>query len=324
MSDFRLNTPVALTIFNRPDTTAAVFAQVAKARPPSLLVVADGPRPHRVGDPEKCAAAREIIERVDWDCELLTNYSEVNLGCKQRMASGLDWVFDTVDRAIILEDDCLPHPTFFRFCEELLERYQGNEDIMMVAGSNFGYEQSRVEHSYYFSRYTNVWGWASWRRAWRHFDVDMSSWPMVRDAGLINGILGGHRAGVRWTRAFDRAYEGSVDTWDTQWKFACWLQGGLTVLPTVNLVSNVGFGSEATHTTSATHRLADMPTRAMDFPLRHPPLVVCNGKADDWIEKNAYHVPLSSLLKRVVPKVKKLIAYQLDRGLKRVSPGWTE
>lgn len=121
MSNYQLKTPVAFVIFNRPDTTKKVFAEIAKARPPKLLVIADGPRADHLDDAEKCTTARAIIDRVDWDCEVLTNYSDINMGCKRRVSSGLDWVFDIVEEAIILEDDCLPHPTFFRFCEELLE-----------------------------------------------------------------------------------------------------------------------------------------------------------------------------------------------------------
>src|SRR5512139_3287315 len=176
MSDWQLKTPVAFIIFNRPDTAERVFAEIAKARPPKLLVVADGPRANRSGEAEKCAATRAIIDRVDWDCEVLTNFSDTNLGCKNRVSSGIDWVFEQVPEAIILEDDCLPHPTFFRFCEELLERYRDDERIGMISGDNFQLGQKRTDASYYFSRYNHIWGWASWRRAWRHYDREASAW----------------------------------------------------------------------------------------------------------------------------------------------------
>src|SRR3989344_7840291 len=174
MSDFKLTTPVAFLLFNRPETTARVFAASARAKPPNLLVVADGPRANRPGEAELCAAARAVIEKVDWDCEVVTHFSEVNLGCKCRMSSGVDWVFQTVPEAILLEDDCLPHPSFFRFCEEMLEGYRNDERISMIGGTNFQKGRERSPDSYYFSRYTHIWGWASWRRAWQKiYDVEM-------------------------------------------------------------------------------------------------------------------------------------------------------
>src|SRR6185369_14461868 len=170
MADWALTTPVAFIIFNRPDTTEKVFAEIARARPPKLLVIADGPRAGRAGEADRCAATRAIIDRVDWDCKVLTNYSDVNLGCKNRVASGIDWVFEQVPEAIILEDDCLPDPTFFRFCEELLIRYREDERISQICGANFQFGRKRSNDSYYFSRYNHIWGWASWRRAWQHYD----------------------------------------------------------------------------------------------------------------------------------------------------------
>ena len=120
MKNWQLNTPVAFLIFNRPHTTQRVFAEIAKARPPKLLVVADGPRNDRPGEAELCAQTRAIIDQVDWDCEVLTHYADKNMGCKKRIASGIDWVFTQVEEAIILEDDCLPEASFFQFCEENL------------------------------------------------------------------------------------------------------------------------------------------------------------------------------------------------------------
>jgi len=171
-----LRTPVVLIIFNRPPTTERVFAEIAKARPQKLFVVADGPRPERSGEAEKCAAARAVIDRVDWECEVLRNYAEVNLGCRQRPPTGISWVFEQVAEAIILKDDCVPHPTFFRFCEELLEKYREDERVMHISGSNFQPGYTRGPFSYYFSRFNPIWGWASWRRAWQHYDLNMKLW----------------------------------------------------------------------------------------------------------------------------------------------------
>jgi hypothetical protein len=188
MSNFQIKTPVAFLVFNCPDTTIRVFEEIRCARPPKLLVVADGPRADRPGEADKCQAVRAVIETVDWPCEVLKNYSDVNLGCKIRVSSGLDWVFEQVEEAIILEGDCLPHPTFFRFCEELLETYRDDERIGMISGDNFQFGRKRGDASYYFSRYNHIWGWASWRRAWQHYDRNMAIWPKFRDDHWLNGF----------------------------------------------------------------------------------------------------------------------------------------
>ncbi|MCX5679732.1 MAG: glycosyltransferase family 2 protein, partial [Candidatus Omnitrophica bacterium] len=181
-----LETPVVLTIFNRPDKTELVFNAISKARPRQLFVIADGPRPDAPGENERCLDARAIIERVDWDCCLRKNYSDVNMGCKRRVSSGLDWVFSSVEEAILLEDDTLPSHSFLFFCQELLEKYRYDNRINYISGTNYQLGKSRTDYSYFFSRYASFWGWATWRRAWRHYDVDMKSWPQVKKDHLLS------------------------------------------------------------------------------------------------------------------------------------------
>jgi hypothetical protein len=287
MSDFRLSTPVAFIIFNRPDTTARVFEAIRQAKPPQLLVIADGPRAEHPEDAEKCAAARAIIEQVDWDCKVLTNFAKTNMGCKRRVSSGLDWVFETVEETIVLEDDCLPHSTFFRFCEELLDRYRDDERIMAISGDNYQFGRQRTRYSYYFSRYPHCWGWATWRRAWRHYDGEMELWPVVRDGGWLEDILGNERAIAYWTRIFDKTHNGDINSWAYAWTFACWIQSGLTILPAVNLVSNIGFGLNATHTRSSS-RIANLGTHQMDFPFLHSPFVLRDARADELTQASVY------------------------------------
>ncbi|MDH6099008.1 class I SAM-dependent methyltransferase [Anabaenopsis sp. FSS-46] len=284
---WRLNTPVALLIFNRPETTGKVFAAIRKAKPPRLLVVADGPRRDKPGEGEKCQEARAIINQVDWECEVLTNYSEVNLGCRERVSSGLDWVFEQVERAIILEDDCLPHPTFFRYCEELLEKYHDDERIMMISGNNFQGDR-RTEYSYYFSRYGHIWGWASWRRAWRKYDHGMALWPGLRDSGWLSEVLENDQAAGWWSKVFESVYDGVLNTWDVIWLYSMWLNGGLSILPHVNLVTNIGFGESGTHTTMVDSPLANMAVEAMGFPLQHPVAVKRNSGADNFTEATIF------------------------------------
>lgn len=279
MSNFTLTTPVAFFIFNRPDTSMQVFEQIRLAQPKKLLVIADGPRTEQPSDIVKCAATRAIIEAVDWDCEVLTNYSDLNLGCKMRMSTGLDWVFSVVEEAIILEHDTLPHHSFFRFCQELLERYRNDERIMTISGCNFQFGNRRWNYNYYFSRCVHCWGWATWRRAWQHYDVYMTLWPEVRDGGWLEAMLGHDLGAEYWHKVFEVTYQGYVNTWDYQWVFNCWSQNGLSILPNVNLVSNIGFSADATHTKGAS-RVANMPTEDVSFPLLHPPFMLRDILAD--------------------------------------------
>jgi SAM-dependent methyltransferase len=269
-----LRTPVAFLIFNRPDLAERVFAEVARVKPRKLLVVADGPRFPEEAD--KCERTRAIIKRVDWDCEVLTDFSELNLGCKRRISTGLDWVFSKVEEAIILEDDCLPAPSFFGFCEELLEKYRDDERVMHISGDNFQNGQSRTEYSYYFSRYSHVWGWASWRRAWQHYDVGLKTWPRYKQ--LISSLFNDPYEQAYWQDTFSRVYEGAIDTWDYQWLYACLTQSGLAILPNSNLVSNIGFGEDATHT-----REAVAPSAIADiWEIKHPPIVIRHAEADQY------------------------------------------
>jgi hypothetical protein len=295
-----MRTPVALIIFNRPDCTEKIFEAIRQAKPSLLLVIADGARSSKPGEAEKCAATRAIIDRVDWDCEVRTNYSDINLGCGKRVASGLEWVFQEVEEAIILEDDCLPHATFFQFCEELLEYYRDDRRIVAISGNNFQGGREHSDDSYYFSRYNHVWGWASWRRAWKHYDFTMSKWPQVRDNGWLNSVLA-ESASVRyWSVRFEAMYQAKIDTWDYQWTFACWIQNGLTILPTVNLISNIGYNADATHTTKDSP-FANQASKPVIFPLLHPSFVLRNTKADRFTDRIMYE---SNLVRKILNKIK--------------------
>ena len=281
-----LTTPVVFLIFNRPDTTARVFEAIRQAKPHKLLVVADGARADKPGEVEKCAAARAIINQVDWECEVLTNYADVNLGCRKRVSNGLDWVFEQVEEAIILEDDCLPHPTFFRYCQELLEKYRDDERIMMISGNNFQFGRKRTEYSYYFSHYSHIWGWASWRRAWTKYDDSMQSWSELKNISWLNDVLQNEQAVAYWTKIFQSVEEG-FSSWAYIWLLTHWTNNRLCVLPEINLVSNIGFGS-GTHTTTNNSPLANIPVEEIKFPLQHPPKVIRNLEADDFTEKHIF------------------------------------
>jgi len=266
-----MNTPIGLIAFNRPEPTERVLEAIAAVKPSKLFIFADGPRPDRPDDIPKCEAVRSLVSRIDWECDLRTFFSDRNLGCKYGPLAGIDWLFEQVEEAIILEDDCLPHPSFFKFCEELLDRYRHDERVMMISGYNFF--GRTPGQSYHFSYLGSTWGWATWRRAWRLNDPELTRWQQVVDSGVIENLFP-DPAHIRfWHFIFDRILDGRMtDAWDYQWQLACWCNSGYRIFPATSLVSNIGFGDDATHT------FGDVPfdnsVTEMKFPLDHPPLTV--------------------------------------------------
>ena len=279
-----LRTPVVLIIFRRPDTTQKVFEVIRQVQPSKLLVIADGPRLDKPGEAEKCMAARKIIEQVDWNCQVLTNYSDINLGCKQRVSSGLDWVFERVEEAIILEDDCVPDPTFFYFCQELLEQYRDETQVMQILGENtHGYQSQK--YSYYLSCYTFYCGWATWRRAWKLYDGSLKLWPQLRETKWLDDLLENERAVQYWSKIFDLVYEG-FNSWGWAWSFTCFLHRGLCAGSNINLISNIGFGVDAAHTNQEVDEIANIPLKAASFPLNHPNQLVRDVEAETVIDRH--------------------------------------
>src|SRR6266516_3000821 len=245
-----LTTPVAYIIFNRPRHTRETFAAIRNQQPCKLFIIADGPRLDHPTDSERCQEVREIVEEIDWPCEVFWNFSDSNLGCKQRVITGLDWVFSQVERAIILEDDILPNEDFFGFCEELLELYENDDRVFCITGNNFqdGQHRGRAEDSYYFSRYIHVWGWATWRSAWLHNNTSLSFWPEWKKTKEWRRKFDDYNERRHWKQIFDKMFNNAIDTWDYHWTASVWFRGGLTVTPNINLVTNIGFGPDATHT----------------------------------------------------------------------------
>src|SRR6266480_1666618 len=222
-----LVTPIVFIVFNRPDVTRRVFDAIRAAHPQQLFVIADGPRLSVEDDAGKCAAVRALIDRIDWPCQVERRFAETNLGLRRSVLEGLDWVFQQTERAIILEDDCLPDPTFFPFCEELLDRYAEDREVAAISGTNFEpCVQTPVgDASYYLSRFCHIWGWATWRRAWQLCDHNLKQWPALRRAGWLMNICGDRTAENFWRRLFDDSHARNRDglnTWDIPWLFACW------------------------------------------------------------------------------------------------------
>lgn len=285
-----MHTPVVLIFFNQPTFTRRVFETIRAARPPKLFLIADAGR--NQAEAARIAECRAIVEAVDWPCEVATNYAPQNMGPRARLSSGITWAFSQVDRAIIFEHDCLPHPSFFTFCEELLEKYQDDERVMHIGGSNFGQGNRNFTcpDSYYFSLVPQIWGFATWARAWKHYDVDIKSWPEVKRSRTLAGILQDPAVLERWERRFDQYHTGEAQSWDGQWAFACLVNRGLSVTPCVNLVSNIGFGPEAFTTKDPSSRFANVPLQEMHFPLRHPAHLEASAAADAYAFKYIFDV----------------------------------
>ena len=296
--------PVIFLVFNRPEPTARVLARLREARPERLFVVADGPRPDRPGEAEKCRRVRDMIERgVDWPCEVIRDYSEVNLGCARRVSSGITNAFRVVEEAIILEDDCLPDPTFFPYCTELLERYRDEPRVGVIGGSNHQYRDFACPTSYYFSVYNHVWGWATWRRAWNCFDYSMPACPGWESDGLERWLSGRSSAGY-WRRIFSETRRGLHDSWAYRWTYACWRAGMLSVLPRRPLIMNLGFGADATHTRNRFGAGLQPPVDPMRFPMVHPERIEADAGADEHTESVVFTRP--SLWSRLVGRLARL------------------
>lgn len=278
--DSAFTTPVAFFVFNRPEVTRRVFNVIRRIKPKVLLLIADGPRKDNVNDVVLCEQVLEIVESVNWDCAIYRNYSLSNLGCKRRVSSGLDWVFTMVDRAIVLEDDCLPDDSFFYFCSEILTRYQYEDSVMHVSGFNRLSGSLTYDNSYIFSRFGSIWGWATWRRAWKYYDVDMAEWKRVKENKDF-AQLGRSESEISWRiKLFDKVYDSQIDTWDYQWVFARIMRKGISVIPSVNLIANIGFGSDATHTHDANDARSLVTKTNIAFPMSHPDKIVLSDSYD--------------------------------------------
>lgn len=286
-----METPVLFLIFNRPDTTARVFAAIRAARPKHLFIAADGPRQSHATDADLCSQTRAIIEKIDWPCELKTKLNDSNLGCKIAVSSAITWFFDHVEAGIILEDDCLPDPSFFDYCEQLLSRYRDNPRIMHISGDNFQKPRSEYSADIYFSIYNHIWGWATWKRAWALYDVNMSDFTLHKTSEMLRSMSDNIAFREYWLHIFKNTHEGNVNTWDYQWTYAMWKNKALAILPRVNLISNIGFGSEGTHTTTINWmaNLATSELRLQTFPTQ----IAADVQADLYTSEKVFAIPAS-------------------------------
>ena len=270
-------------IYNRPDLTRLVFEKIKLVKPSNLYIAADGPKIDDLVDKDLCDKSRMIVNNITWDCDVETLFRKTNLGCKKGVSTAISWFFQNVEEGIILEDDCMPDISFFQYCGELLQKYKNENRIMTISGNNFLNKKINIQNSYLFSRYNLTWGWATWRRAWNLYDIDMVEWKDLRETNWLYELLEDEIAVNNRKKIFDMMASGQVDTWDYAWTYTTWLYNGLCILPKTNLVSNIGFRPDATHTKNEKDIFANFPVSNMDFPLNHNPNILNDNEIDKTI-----------------------------------------
>ncbi|MDR2994467.1 MAG: hypothetical protein LBV11_11720 [Bacillus cereus] len=298
------NTPVLLIIFNRIDTTKLVFQAIGKVKPHQLFIAADGPRTDRENEAEKCETVRKyVLDNIDWDCEVKTLFRDQNLGCGIGPATAITWFFEHVDEGIILEDDCLPHPDFFEYCQELLKLYRQDTRIFLISGYNKQGTWNTDAYDYFFSNLGGIWGWASWARAWKYFDINMNDIDDFIAKNNFYNLLGAEIGPIRQNTICSEIRTQKMDAWDYQWGYARHKNNGLACVPSKNLITNIGFGQNATHTKD---NMLQPNTYGLTFPLRINNFIVPDRIYDQKFI--GYTPPIQTdLIKRFKEKIKKYV-----------------
>lgn len=290
MNHYVTQSSVLLIVFNRLDTTKRVFESIRAAQPKKLYVAADGPRIEIPGEAQLCKDVREIVRDIDWDCELHTFFHEENLGCGVAPAKAISWFFDHVESGIILEDDCVPNDSFFHFCDVLLQRYKDDEGIMHISGNNFSFKRPIGKESYFFNYFFTAWGWATWRRAWKKYDFNITFLDKFLSSGGLAKIATSKKQYKYWQAIFEEVRNGKrKDIWDYQWILCCWYYNAFAISPSVNLVTNIGFDQNATHTFFES-KVSYVKSCDL-LEIKHPEIVKRNTKLDKLINENYFNTP---------------------------------
>jgi len=296
------NTPVLLLIFCRKEPAQKVFEQIRLAKPKKLYIAADGARTDRAGEAELCEQTRSIVNQVDWECEVKTLFRDTNLGCKKAVTSAIDWFFEHENEGIILEDDCVPNPSFFAFCSEMLEKYRNDTRIFQINGSNFQNGRKRGEASYYFSKFNHVWGWATWKRAWELMDIEMQSFPEFKAQNKIADIFENKYTQKLWIKHFSKIARGVDNIWDAQWTFSVFKNNGLCITPNANMITNIGFNVEnAVNSGMSDLKFANKKLEEIDS-ITHPTFILPDKKADDYINKE-FGYTFTSRINREIKRI---------------------
>lgn len=303
LEEFKLEIPVLFLVFNRIDTTKEVFAQIKKIKPPKLYIASDGPREGRPDESINVQKIRTfLLESINWDCEVFTRFNEVNLGCKISVSQSIDWFFQKEEMGIVLEDDCLPSQSFFQFCQLLLQKYQYDERIFLITGYNKQNNWRKDEHDYFFSNLGGIWGWASWKRAWNHYDVDIKDIDnFIANDGFAKS-LGKSLGKLKQEMIYNSVIRDNVDTWAMQWGYARHKNNALTCIPSMSLIKNIGFGENATHTHG--DNLDGVEANEIIFPLKENNFVVSDDEYDELLfKKPSFQARVKNRLKKFIPRL---------------------
>ncbi len=313
----QLDTPILLLVFNRLETTQRVFEKVKSVKPRFLYIASDGARINKNNESFVVNELRSwLLENIDWNCEVKTLFRDTNLGCGLAVSSAIDWFFNHVESGIILEDDCLPNSDFFSFCEELLIKYESDSRIMHIAGTNLFSDNCESNDSYHFSKYANVWGWATWRRSWIQYDFNISKFSTFRKTNYFRHYFNYLPAYVSRLKCYSSVFENdiekrTIDTWDYQWCFTCVSNSGMSIVPKSNLIKNIGFDNNATHTVSFDD-FYSKNQQELKFPLKHPEFVMIDHKQDLVYEKKIFGSFFKTLKIILIDFIRK---YVLKRNL---------
>lgn len=308
------DTAVLFLVFNRPEPTRQVFEAIRAAKPTRLFVAADGPRTDKQGEKELCEQVRQVVNQVDWDCDVKLLFRDHNLGCGKGVSGAIDWFFEQVDEGIILEDDCVPHPDFFSFCSELLQRYRNNEQIHVIGGNSF-FKESYLSDSYHFSAYGHIWGWATWKRAWKNYDFSLQSFNDDTFDKRLTSYFSRPEEIAFWKSQYLKMKYDAIDTWDYQWTFSQWYHQAINITPAVNLVKNIGFGHDATHTTAINERLSNLETHSLKIT-RHPVEMRIDAVADRYLFETFYRqnpTKEPGIKNKIIRTFKKLFQFMLPK-----------
>lgn len=301
-NELEFNTPILFLVFNRIETTKKVFKSISAAKPPRLYIASDGPRPNRLDDIKNVKEVRDFInQNINWDCELNYLFRDTNLGCKDAVSEAITWFFENEEQGIILEDDCLPSDSFYLYCQELLNKYKYNEDIYLISGDGRSTNNFKIRGDYAFIKYPLIWGWASWSRVWRNYDKNMIDWPNYRNT-LPNKISNNHATRVFWKDMFNRMYLKSIDTWDYQFSYLVLKNSAKCIIPAKNLISNIGFGLDATHTKDKSSSSSNVLSYEITIPLKEDISLADSDYLNSFYDKHEFSK--KSFFERVMNKLK--------------------
>lgn len=293
--------PILLIAFNRPEKTKIVFQEIKKYKPEEFYFAVDGPRDLSTDDIQKCEDVKKIADMIDWDCEIHTLFQKENLGVDPGMETAISWFFDNVEDGIILEDDCLPQQSFFKFSEILLDKYKNDPKVFMICGTNFQDGENRGTGSYYFSNYP-TWGYAMWKRSWKNFDSKLNSFPVFKKNKEIHLVLQDVKQIRFWMKFFEKIYNKKFNFTDSRITYSMWKNKSVCIIPNKNLIKNIGFDADSTHAEKKDGDRLSINTESL-INIKHPEKISIDRDADDYFFYKIHNI---NIIKKIFYKIKQI------------------